>query len=105
MDEALDVNRYMLLSGQGDEGGDCDAEQEALADVHKASAADHDVLLTNTECIKRCKDAFWEPTIFNLGQAYRKMQRYADAGACFRTNKNHVDNDQGQKEVPRRDTP
>ena len=39
--------------------------------------------LTDTECIERCKDKFWEPTIFNLGQSYRKMKRYDDAIVCF----------------------
>ena len=39
--------------------------------------------LTDTECIERCKDTFWEPTIFNLGQSYRKMKRYGEAIACF----------------------
>ncbi|KAL7550818.1 hypothetical protein ACHAWF_014060 [Thalassiosira exigua] len=39
--------------------------------------------LTDTECIERCNDQFWEPTIFNLGQSYRKTNRYADAIVCF----------------------
>jgi len=39
--------------------------------------------LTDTECVERCMDQFWEPTIFNLGQAYRKMKRYRDAIVCF----------------------
>ena len=44
---------------------------------------DDGVGLTDTECIERCKDQFWEPTIFNLGQSYRKMKLYADAIVCF----------------------
>mmetsp|Transcript_34018 Transcript_34018/g.71558 ORF Transcript_34018/g.71558 Transcript_34018/m.71558 type:complete len:1178 (+) Transcript_34018:23-3556(+) len=43
----------------------------------------HDGGLTDTECIERCKDPFWEPTIFNLGQSYRKMKRYEEAILCF----------------------
>ena len=39
--------------------------------------------LTDKECIERCKDQFWEPSIFNLGQSYRKMKRYDDAIVCF----------------------
>ncbi|KAL3761687.1 hypothetical protein ACHAW5_004251 [Stephanodiscus triporus] len=39
--------------------------------------------LTDMECIERCMDNFWEPAIFNLGQSYRKMNRYGDANVCF----------------------
>jgi tetratricopeptide (TPR) repeat protein len=39
--------------------------------------------LSDMECIDRCMDQFWEPTIFNLGQSYRKMNRYGDAIVCF----------------------
>ncbi|KAL7524767.1 hypothetical protein ACHAXR_000707 [Thalassiosira sp. AJA248-18] len=39
--------------------------------------------LTDTECIERCKDQFWEPTIFNLGQSYRKTKKYNEAIVCF----------------------
>jgi tetratricopeptide (TPR) repeat protein len=42
-----------------------------------------DSTLSDTECIERCKDKFWEPTIFNLGQSYRKMNCYAEAIVCF----------------------
>ncbi|KAL7467024.1 hypothetical protein ACHAXS_007292 [Conticribra weissflogii] len=39
--------------------------------------------LTDVECIMHCRDRFWEPTIFNLGQSYRKMKRWSDAIICF----------------------
>mmetsp|Transcript_24708 Transcript_24708/g.59568 ORF Transcript_24708/g.59568 Transcript_24708/m.59568 type:complete len:1161 (-) Transcript_24708:151-3633(-) len=39
--------------------------------------------LTDMECIERIKDHFWEPTVFNLGQSYRKIKRYEEAIACF----------------------
>jgi tetratricopeptide (TPR) repeat protein len=39
--------------------------------------------LTDIECVNRCNDIFWEPTIYNLGQSYRKLRRYADAIVCF----------------------
>ena len=42
-----------------------------------------DSTLADTECIERCNDKFWEPTIFNLGQSYRKMSCYAEAIVCF----------------------
>ena len=42
-----------------------------------------DSTLADTECIERCNDKFWEPTIFNLGQSYRKMSCYAEAIICF----------------------
>ncbi|KAL7429965.1 hypothetical protein ACHAXM_002927 [Skeletonema potamos] len=42
-----------------------------------------DNTLADTECIERCNDKFWEPTIFNLGQSYRKMSCYAEAIVCF----------------------
>jgi len=39
--------------------------------------------LADSECIMQCRDQFWEPTIFNLGQSYRKMKRWSDAIVCF----------------------
>jgi len=41
------------------------------------------VCLSNLECLERCHDVFWEPTIFNLGQCYRKAKRFREALACF----------------------
>lgn len=51
--------------------------------AHKSSNTFADCNLTDLECVDRCKDIFWEPTIYNLGQSYRKLQRYEDAIACF----------------------
>ena len=28
-------------------------------------------------------DVYWEPTLFNLGQAYRKTRQFVEAGKCF----------------------
>eukprot|EP00970_Alexandrium_tamarense_P015750 scaffold5469_cov175-Alexandrium_tamarense.AAC.11 len=39
--------------------------------------------LSDAECIDRCKDVFWEPTIYNLGQSYRKLKQFSDAILCF----------------------
>ena len=39
--------------------------------------------LSDMECVERCKDPFWEPTIFNLGQSFRKLKRFEDAIVCF----------------------
>jgi anaphase-promoting complex subunit 6 len=38
---------------------------------------------SDNDCIEFCQDAFWEPTIFNLGQCYRKARRFEEAGLCF----------------------
>jgi tetratricopeptide (TPR) repeat protein len=39
--------------------------------------------LSDIECIQLCRDAYWEPTIFNLGQSYRKNRMFDEAAACF----------------------
>ena len=51
--------------------------------AYKSSAASADYTMTDLECVDRCKDVFWEPSIYNLGQVYRKLKRYSDAIACF----------------------
>jgi len=38
---------------------------------------------TERDCVDFCQDPFWECTIFNLGQSYRKLRRYDDAINCF----------------------
>jgi Tetratricopeptide repeat. len=38
---------------------------------------------TERDCVDFCQDSFWECTIFNLGQSYRKVKRYDDAMNCF----------------------
>jgi anaphase-promoting complex subunit 6 len=38
---------------------------------------------TERDCVDFCQDAFWECTIFNLGQSYRKAKRFDDASHCF----------------------
>ena len=35
------------------------------------------------DAIDACADNYWEPTLFNLGQAFRKMRNYQDAIRCF----------------------
>lgn len=39
--------------------------------------------LTDRDCVEFCQEAFWEPTLFNLGQSYRKNHQYEDAIHCF----------------------
>lgn len=39
--------------------------------------------MTVEECIACCQDPFWEPTLFNLGHAYRKSRKFAAAEMCF----------------------
>lgn len=35
------------------------------------------------ESIDLCHDAYWEPTIFNLGHSYRKSRQFDEAANCF----------------------
>ena len=37
--------------------------------------------LTELEYVESCKDQFWEPMIYNLGQSFRKMKQYAVSAA------------------------
>lgn len=39
--------------------------------------------LSDSDCIEFCQEAFWEPTLFNLGQSYRKNLQYQEAIHCF----------------------
>ena len=39
--------------------------------------------LSDRDCIEFCEEEFWEPTVFNLGQSYRKARRFEDASLCF----------------------
>jgi anaphase-promoting complex subunit 6 len=39
--------------------------------------------LTDRDCVEFCQEAFWEPTLFNLGQSYRKNRQFEDAIHCF----------------------
>jgi len=39
--------------------------------------------LSDIDCIEICQEPFWEPTIFNLGQSFRKAKRYDEAILCF----------------------
>lgn len=34
-------------------------------------------------CLELLQDAFWEPTVYNLGHAYRKSRHYPQAEQCF----------------------
>ena len=48
-----------------------------------APSQDRAHLLSDLDCIHLCRDPYWEPTIFNLGQAYRKIRMFKEASACF----------------------
>ncbi|EJK64632.1 hypothetical protein THAOC_14615 [Thalassiosira oceanica] len=39
--------------------------------------------MTDVEVVERVSDKTWEPAVFNLGQALRRMGRYGEAAACF----------------------
>eukprot|EP00956_Cyclotella_meneghiniana_P013810 scaffold20263_cov69-Cyclotella_meneghiniana.AAC.10 len=111
-DEALGANGYILLNTNVDKsecasGGVCKVVETPVAKssgdelppstvlcaiktpsgqsiaAYKSSAVSADDMMTDLECVDRCKDIFWEPSIYNLGQVYRKLKRYSDAIACF----------------------
>ena len=44
---------------------------------------DEDAALTDAEVVERVSDRMWEPAVFNLGQALRRMGRYGEAASCF----------------------
>jgi len=44
---------------------------------------DGSAFFSDKDCVEFCQDAFWEPTIFNLGQSYRKLKRFQEATSCF----------------------
>jgi len=39
--------------------------------------------MSEEDVVLACRDPFWEPTIFNLGQSYRKIRRFENAALCF----------------------
>ena len=41
------------------------------------------VALSEEDCVEFCQEIFWEPTIFNLGQVYRKEGKFQNAIVCF----------------------
>jgi len=111
-DEALGMEGYILLSSEGKGKQQTAQESLDPASPHVKRRSDSnaqppstvlcavktpsgrsisasivgatiDSTLADTECIERCNDKFWEPTIFNLGQSYRKMRCYAEAIVCF----------------------
>lgn len=36
------------------------------------------------DCIERCNDPYWEPTLFNLGHCYRRLDQLEEAETCYR---------------------
>ncbi|KAL7499747.1 hypothetical protein ACHAWT_010715 [Skeletonema menzelii] len=111
-DEALGMEGYILLSSKGKRKQQVAQESFDPASPHVKRRSDSNVqppstvlcavktpsgrsisasivgagmdsTLADTECIERCNDKFWEPTIFNLGQSYRKMRCYSEAIVCF----------------------
>jgi len=53
-------------------------ESEESFSIFQRSAASFSL-----ELIDLCQDKFWEPTIFNLGQSFRKCKRFCEATKCF----------------------
>jgi len=35
------------------------------------------------DCLEHLQDRFWEPTVYNLGHAFRKSRKYIEAQHCF----------------------
>lgn len=65
-----------LLSGASGSGSESREKEYQPLDIDLDRLSDKD-------CIVCCQDSFWEPTIFNLGQTYRKIRQFEDAAACF----------------------
>lgn len=42
-----------------------------------------DKCLTVEDAMEACHDAFWEPTLFNLGHCHRRMRQFDKAAVCF----------------------
>jgi anaphase-promoting complex subunit 6 len=56
----------------------------ALQTLNKDSVVDGDASKVSVEtAILECSDPYWEPTIFNLGHAYRKSRQFDLAMLCF----------------------
>ena len=94
----LVLAEYFLQAALKASGGDplCLHERGVLAaqkDEHKEAITWFRRALTSAvgagetsllqESIDLCHDAYWEPTIFNLGHSYRKMRQFEQAALCF----------------------
>jgi anaphase-promoting complex subunit 6 len=55
----------------------------ACEDTTATAAATAVTPLSLQECMDQCHDAYWEPTIFNLGHSYRKTRQFDAAAKCF----------------------
>lgn len=51
--------------------------------INKRISQKETVPLSQEDCVQFCQEAFWEPTIFNLGQVYRKQGKFQNAIICF----------------------
>ena len=58
-------------------------EDEDLNESRKFASQQLTASLSDNDCVEFCEEEFWEPTIFNLGQSYRKARRFRDASICF----------------------
>ncbi len=65
--------------------GDRNAKEEKLKKPRfEFGQRDKTLPLSEQDCIDYCLEPFWEPTIFNLGQSYRKARQLHKATRCFK---------------------
>lgn len=50
---------------------------------HGDDVAENELTDDSVALEEMCQDPYWEPTLFNLGHAYRKSRRFEDASRCF----------------------
>lgn len=96
----LVLARHFLMAAQKTSGGDplclhelgvADYQRKEYATAavwfQRSLAASASRRISNNEeeqdVVELCQDAFWEPTLFNLGQCYRKQRQFAEATRCF----------------------
>ena len=80
-DQELTSNGKFLCIGQHCSLCSKDTFEKVYICIHCCATMDN--TLAGIECIERCNDKFWELTISNLGQSYRKMKCYYEAIVCF----------------------
>jgi tetratricopeptide (TPR) repeat protein len=90
----LVLARHFLMAAHKSSGGDPLCLHElGVADYKRGEYATaavwfHRSLVASgttesEEPVDLCQDVVWEPTLFNLGQCYRKSKQFAEAERCF----------------------
>ena len=71
----------VLASNKGNFKEAIDSFGKVLSIIVGASSAD--VAGGIEQNVEQCTDPYWEPTIFNLGHAFRKSRHYEEASTCY----------------------